>query len=200
MLIKVSDALDRLDEFRVHPLGFWYLKIKISDLFMVRMHVWTEKNRSNSFVENDIHQHSFHLVSRVLLGNIDNRLFNFVPNQAGSEVEYKIQYSGLRTTINPTGRVGYLSKIAQFSSPAGTSYELDAGIPHEITITKHPCVTSVLMEEKSAKTLCYGNDDSEPAGFRRSLTPSETAKLVEVLSNCIDAGEPSIGNHDLGPI
>lgn len=174
----VSQALERVEDFLLHPLGFFYLRSPAEEGIVRRIHIWLPNGSPNA--ENDRHSHSFGLTSTVLAGRMLNELFCFEKAHSGTETEYEVSYSTDASELLATGRKGRLLVEARFETLPGSTYYLEAGVIHRATVLDRPCVTVVETVERSKKILTYGRND-EPPFVRRRCTASEAEQIKRCL-------------------
>jgi hypothetical protein len=132
-------------------------------------------------VGNDRHQHSFEIYSNVRMGCMRSEIYRFTEKPDGAEHEFAVRYEKGCSTLTPTGRTGVLEAIAAFESRAGSSYSLNAGIIHRVSVLVRPCITFLTTVERSVPIFSYGNDVEEPAFERRFVNDAETDEIVRLL-------------------
>lgn len=173
-------ALNQVENFLLHPLGFFYLRSPSDDGVSKRLHVWLPDGAANP--ENDRHSHSFNLSSTVAAGRLLNELYRFEVDAAGIETEYEVSYSKNISQIQPTGRRGDLLVEARFETLPGSTYYIEAGVVHRATVLERPCVTIVETVERSKNILTYGNQ-GEPPFIRRSCNAVEMEQIKKCLED-----------------
>lgn len=178
-MIELASAINCSAKFRLHPLGFYYLKYRSASSVSRRLHVWLQSDPDHP--KNDRHQHSFDIDSTVMTGCVRNELFKFEEAPDGIEREFAVTYEGGRSSLSPTGRVGILGLFAAFDSAVGGSYFLNAGVIHCVTATERPCVTMLTTSEREIPIFAYGNDTSEPPFVRRLVDMYESQQIKELL-------------------
>jgi hypothetical protein len=175
-------AIEKIEHFRLHLLGFFYLLQSQGNGWSRRVHVWLpETERTVQNVANDRHQHSFDIHSTVRMGCMRSEIFRFTESPEGSEREFKVTYGNDRSSVSPTGRTGVLEITAFFESNAGSCYFLKAGVIHRVSITVRPCITFLTTEEHGVPIFSYGDDPEEPAFERRLANPAEKDEIVRLL-------------------
>jgi hypothetical protein len=172
-------VIRRSAEYRLHPLGFFYLEDRIAKDRTRRTHVWLPGS-SNS-PENDRHQHSFDINSSVVLGCIRSELFRFQEIPSGTEREFAVTYDKGRSILLPTGRIGNLELISAFETAAGSSYFLRAGVIHRVAASEKPCITILTTQEHGVPIFSYGSNESEPRFERRLVTAREECQIDEIF-------------------
>lgn len=175
---NLVEAAERAVEFRLHPLGFFYLQDLVEEGRFRRVHVWLPGGPDRP--ENDRHQHSFDIESVMIAGRMRSELFRFVEDSGGIEVEYAVSYEGKTSILSPSGRRGLLLPIASFETIAGAKYRLEAGVIHRVSVTEKPCVTMLETQERHIRIFSYGRDN-EAAFDRRLCTKSEAEEIRRQL-------------------
>ena len=176
---EAPSVIERAAEFRLHPLGFFYLLDRHLDGNLQRFHVWTAEGEDRH--ENECHQHSFDIHSVILLGRMRSELFSFVETSGGQEQEFKVLYKNGKSTLLPTGRAGVLEALSTFESSTGNRYFLRAGVIHRVTIVEWPCVTALQTIDRGISIFSYGGNADESPFDRRLVTEAEADEIIRVL-------------------
>ncbi|TJX60093.1 MAG: hypothetical protein E5W21_13350 [Mesorhizobium sp.] len=172
---ELAEAVQRASEFRLHPLGFFYLQDAVGKGRMRRVHIWLPDGPDRP--ENDRHQHSFDIESVVVAGRMRSELFRFEEGKPdGPEVEYTVTYDGHESILMPTGRRGRLLPIVSFETAAGTSYRLESGVIHRVAVICRPCITVVRTFERHVPIFSYGHEEEE--AFDRRLCAEGEAEQI----------------------
>lgn len=172
-------ALDRGAEFRLHPLGFFYLQDTAPPDTNWRIHVWLPGKYDHP--ELDKHQHSYDITSSIKMGRLKSEIFQFRSSADGTQREFAVSYEGDSSVLAPTGRYGQLELLSEFESAVGTSYHLRAGVIHRVLVLERPCVTTLLTRERGIGIYSYGEQLSEPPFARRLVDTAEARQIDEVL-------------------
>jgi hypothetical protein len=180
-MITPVEAMEQVEDFRVHPLGFFYLRVAGDGALSRRFHVWLTSGSQPP--ANDQHSHSFDITSRVLCGVLRNELLAFSETPSGDLSEFAVTYGSSGSALQPTGRRGTLGKIGCFDSFAGSTYFLGAGIVHRTAILERPCITTLTTVERGEPIFSYGTDLSEPPSDRRRVNRDEATEILRVLSS-----------------
>nr|WMC98908.1 hypothetical protein RAR13_09510 [Aminobacter aminovorans] len=174
------EAADRVREFRLHPLGFFYLQVGEGEGRAQRVHVWLPGGPDRP--ENDRHQHSFDIDSLVVAGRMRSELFSFEEVEGGPEAEFAVAYEGKASILSPSGRKGQLLPIVSFDTVAGATYRLEAGVIHRVAVTERPCITLVQTQERHIPIFSYGHED-EATFDRRLCSDGEAEEIRHQLIN-----------------
>jgi hypothetical protein len=177
-MITLAIAAERSKEFRLHPLGFFYLQHSNQ-----RLHVWLTEGPHCA--ENDRHIHSFDINSKVIVGSMRNELFQFQEAPSGTDREFLVAYEGGHSILSPTGRMGSLTMFSAFDSVAGASYFLEAGVIHRVIVTEKPCVTALKTEERGIRSLSYGRQANELPFDRRLVNRHEVDEIRNLLNGIV---------------
>jgi hypothetical protein len=177
-MTDLATAINRSTDFRLHPLGFFYLQNSLAPGTSQRVHVWLPVGPDRA--ENDSHQHSFDIKSKIMIGSMRNELFRF-QTPGGTEREFSVSYKDGRSILSPTGRSGTLALFSAFDSNAGSSYFLEAGVIHRVMVTKRPCVTMLRTEERGIQIFSYGGQRDETPFVRRIVNASEAYQIEQLL-------------------
>ena len=102
----LHSARQRVAEFRLQPLGFYYLHDNQAGGASHRMHISLPGGPDPT--ENDQHQHKFDMWSQVLWGALRSDVFRFLEEQSGGEIEFEVTYADGHSILMNTGRVGKL--------------------------------------------------------------------------------------------
>lgn len=172
-----------VSDFHLHPLGFYYLQAHSSATGACRIHVWLNESRSYA---HKIHSHSFDIESRVVSGGLKSDIFEFVQQTNGKYFEYAVTYEGDKSELIPTQRRGDLVRCCTFISTEGDKYFLRAGLVHEVSTVRVPCITVFTSIERGADIRSYGDERPEIPFVRRPVNPQEIERLREVLVHMED--------------
>lgn len=174
-MTELAEAARRAREFRLHPLGFFYLQDAAGEGRTRRIHVWLPDGPDRP--ENDRHQHSFDIESFVVAGRMRSELFRFEELAGGSDAEYAVTYDGQESILKPSGRSGKLFPIASFETVAGSGYRLEAGVIHRVAVMQRPCISVVRTLERRIPIFSYGHETE--AAFDRRLCSADEAELIQ---------------------
>jgi hypothetical protein len=179
-MTDVRHAISRVLEFRLHPLGFYYLEDKLGGGGGQRIHVWLSEGPDGA--ENDKHQHTFDIASTIVEGCIRSELFQFLERTDGSEREFSVIYGEGHSTLSFTGRLGVVQLLCSFESVKGSGYFLKAGTIYRVVALERPCVTVLKTQERNIPIFAYGTEPNEAPFERRHVDAGEARQLSQVLS------------------
>jgi hypothetical protein len=182
-MIKLADGLERLHEFRVHPLGFYYLQNDLGDGIVHRLHVWTEQGLNAP--DKDRHSHAYDIESKVVIGAIRSEVFDFRETPEGLDVEFLVGYDGTKSTLAATGRRGVLVPVVAFETSATCRYRLEAGVVHRVTVMQRPCVTIFSTRDRGLPIHSYGDGESERPFSRNNVSVEERGAIAVALRQAL---------------
>jgi hypothetical protein len=179
----LHSARQRVAEFRLQPLGFYYLHDTQSGGASHRMHIWLPGGPDPT--ENDQHQHRFDIWSLVVLGSLRNDVFSFLEGQGDKDLEFEVAYANGHSVLRTTGRTGRLEPICTFETRTGGNYFLKAGIIHRAVALEKPCVTLLTANDQDIKVFAYGKRSTEPPSERRFVNAMEVEQISTLLDSII---------------
>jgi hypothetical protein len=115
-----------------HPLGFIHVKLaqgEVNDSF--RMHVWSSAYRDSREQGEKIHDHLFHIKSRVVFGSIKNVRYQFIPKVGGGHRVVQVDYAPQHSSLRETGIYGNLEEVSGDLFQAPTEYMVSKFELHE---------------------------------------------------------------------
>ena len=180
---ELIQAAYRVREFRIHPLGFFYLKDSVGEGLARRIHVWLAD--SPVMATNHLHLHSFEIKSVVVVGKLRNELFRYRETVEGVFIEFEVSYEEGKSILRRTGRFGELDGIGSFETVAGARYHLEAGVLHRVTVNAAPCVTVSFTIERGVRICSYGLTEEEQPFVRRLVTREEADQIAAALDNVL---------------
>lgn len=117
-----------------HPLGFIHTKLaqgSTGDTF--RLHIWSSDHHDDQEQQDKIHDHRFHISSRVVFGSVGNTLYSFESDVKGSHRELRVDYQPRGSILRETGNFGSLTQVGTKVHVAPTKYNIAAFDLHETT-------------------------------------------------------------------
>ena len=168
---------ERIIDFQVHPLGFYYLVLSSGEV-TTRLHVYTDTVDFSR--DNEWHTHEFDLNSEVVVGALQNSIGRFIAGQGKPVQEFVVRYEADRSTLEATGNWGEISELVEFTTSAGKTYSIKAGTIHRVMSVETPCVTHVRMRHHGGDILSYGT--AETPFERRQVNADEVCKIYEILT------------------
>ena len=180
---ELAGAARRSGEFRLHPLGFFYLRNDVGQGVTRRVHVWLPNGGDRP--ENDRHVHSYEIESLVVAGKIRSELFRFRQTAEGADLEFAVSYDVGKSILRPTGKRGVLDAMASFDSAAGARYHIEAGVIHRVTVDAVPCVTVVTTSERGIPIYSYGLGDEKQPFVRRGVKNDESRRIRATLEEML---------------
>lgn len=180
---NIEIAIENIESFKRHPLGFFYWASDKSEIEKQRVHIWLPDQLIEP--ENNCHQHSFDIESKILMGRMKSTKFKFTERIGGAQKEFKVEYNDTNSALLPTGRSGGLSVISDEEYAAGDQYSLFSGEIHKVSILEKPCVTILTTVERYKPVFAYGEDNEEPTFDRKKVNANEINEIFRVFENLL---------------
>lgn len=179
--------------FRKHPLGFVYAKEPLVDGSKIRIHYWpyTEHQNQGEF---EFHDHSFHLRSAVLAGEIVNINCQAVASDKPKWAEFQTTYQEGRSTIKHTGMHRDLQVIDVGIHDQGTCYSVPKGVVHRAISTTKPTLTAVLetsIEETAAPRVYSRAETVDRRAFDRDIAEDAVLRELDHTLNQLLQSRPT---------
>lgn len=119
-----------------HPLGFIHVKIAqgpLGDTF--RMHLWSSQYRNADEQTDKIHDHLFHVRSRVVYGGVRNVQYRFIPRINGGHREVRIKYGPTGVVLQEGNVFGDIEQVSSDIFMAPADYSISKTELHETSIS-----------------------------------------------------------------
>jgi hypothetical protein len=140
----------------VHPLGFVHVDLSralgLVWPWRIRLHLWEgypERRRDGLGV---LHDHSWNLYSRILIGELENRTYDFNPDNSGNAYLGMLAYTGDHEALISCTR-GRFSRKSSLAVTIGERYELPSGVLHKTLVKGLPLATVVISQEQTADRI-----------------------------------------------
>lgn len=118
-----------------HPLGFFCIRWNLDEARSLRIHVWDRRFDWTQTPNWPIHDHVFAFRSAVLRGAIQNKTYDLIQNTSKRRWEiYDVNYINQCSVLTPRAFTNALRVSGSTLQPAGSTYELPAGILHRSTL------------------------------------------------------------------
>lgn len=162
-VLRCLSSGKHLQQASWHPLGFVHAELARNRYFAYRFHIWPPGERRPKTPNWQIHNHVFSLISRVLVGSIENRLYDVVdaPKGVAAKQLYEVAYGNGASELRPTGRfVDVVTSSVQTHS-APMVYEVPCGVFHESFVGHLDVVATMVRTDfmESASPLVVGDVD-----------------------------------------
>jgi hypothetical protein len=123
-----------------HPYGFWVFLLDRTDFQEWRFHLWGRNQRPSAGMPAPIHTHDKFVDSRVLIGELENLVYEATPTQAGGLPVYEAPQIGdkyrpanknllIKTADRRIPRLAHCQTLIQ-----GQSYTVPAHAFHEAKV------------------------------------------------------------------
>lgn len=127
-----------------HPLGFVSLLLKKGDGWALKLHYWPMETRRPKTPDWQIHDHRFHLESRVLNGALDNWTYRI--EEGGSDRLLPVSYSGKDSVIEPSGRPVTAVLEKKETHSAGAVYTIPRTTFHQSFVSLDSCAITIVLQ------------------------------------------------------
>lgn len=162
---------------RKHPLGFAVARIA-SSTEQLRLHLWSAFGAEQ--VGFEIHNHSFDLISQVVLGSIRQRLYHAGPNPSGQNAIYDVLYQNDTSLLKKRDDYVDLTIVRDEIIPSGSQYSVSCSHLHRSDL--HNCteaITLVFTQERGNPPITVGPRDG-PAELAFFRAKRQQAALREI--------------------
>jgi hypothetical protein len=174
--ISISDLINELVSIRnrggkilSQPLGFYRILITAKDGtspgFM--LHAWLDKEqpRQSQNRTRDIHSHTFDMRSKVLIGELENELYNVVEDLKGDyQIAYIRQDGAIATRVITDTKVKMVLDYDEIVG-AGEIYGFPSRRFHCTVIHEYPTITLMqkehMLTDNAVNILQFPHTDSE---------------------------------------
>lgn len=150
-----------------HPLGFVSLTLESGDTWALKLHYWPPNQRVPKSPVWPIHDHSFHIDSRVLWGEIESELFDVLDGD--SQQLYQVQYTGKDSKLMPTERTVTLKSLGREVHRQGARYQIPKGLFHRSIVPPDRSAVSVVLKSEGFEhaPLVIGDKAGTPVPYLR---------------------------------
>jgi hypothetical protein len=177
---------------RVHPNGFIQLDLDhVADGWhashhrghsggRTRLHIWNPPGVTlpHQDTVNEIHDHVFDMLSTVMIGALEQQLYEFVPGRDDGDIyeRYTAVYQkGADSRLQPTGERGVLELVESLTVKAGQSYTQPAFTLHdslacELVVT---IMEKTEIHEGDATVICPVDQPPDNSFDRASALPAD---------------------------
>lgn len=164
---------------RLYWFGLGFIQIKINDVY--RVHIYTDKLPRTSNIE-EIHNHRYHFVSRILKGTLEQTLYDVVKDEKGENIltqetcnpHTKKAFPEFRVTVNEMGRQTFAK---------GSEYYIDQMQFHRVYSKDAITLLCRSIVQRSEADVVYHEDLSPVCPFSVKVTEAELWKIVEEALN-----------------
>ena len=134
-------------ECTAHPLGFFLFRVWTTDAVTLRLHYWPAKLRPQPVALTPIHDHVWHLRSRVLLGQLTNIVVEVEDQRSGEYDLGVITQIDRQDAVSPTDRRVAIRREIRSIHAAGDYYELVPGIFHFTEVPDNNATATIVRSE-----------------------------------------------------
>lgn len=179
-------------EGKWHPLGFMVYHLGVDrSRRSLRLHIWPEGKRVKSAEGPHIHNHAWHIASRVLVGRYTDSFFSVIePEVLPSDSDvvlrpYTLRYKSGGTDFLETDGTQRIAKVIERRSrDAGDTHEIKEGIFHVPTISQDRLTATLVLDSPSFKyntTVIIQGPRKILEAQRRVISYPEALKTKEQL-------------------
>jgi hypothetical protein len=194
-IIKKDSPKDLKIDIQQHPLGFFCIKWKISELCELRLHIWNGNFGWTQSPNWPIHDHTFNFISHVLTGLIQNKIYyEFNSIDKNPWKIYKVSYSNSdsKSKLEPSSSNCNIKMISQCLHKPGDFYSMQHGVLHRSTLRSASAVsllaTTKLSHIQSIPRVVGDQTDLQVEYDRTIHTPLDVFTMakycIDLLSHC----------------
>ncbi len=163
-----------------HPLGFVSSTLQADDSGILKLHLWPRGERRPKQPNWAIHDHSFHISSRVLAGKVQNVSYEVIPGESARR--YTVSYTNFDSVLVATSETVDCITVATKTMVAGDRYELPLGTYHETIVPAPEMSLTIVLKsggEKVPPNVIGELDIPELEMYKRTSYPGH--KIIELL-------------------
>lgn len=174
---------------QIHPLGFLAVRWELGGGKELRLHIWSKDVKISQLPNWPIHDHVFSFRSVVLVGRVQNKLYELVDFAVGRSVVniFEVHYVDNTSTMVWSGAKAKIKPTRTNIQISGSYYDLPEKILHRSVLRSDFAVT-VLATQKNpdnslnARVIGAGNV-FVPQSFNRTTTCLSTVRslLIKAL-------------------
>ncbi len=174
-----------------HPLGFFACRWPIGESETLRLHLWDKRFEWAQEPGWEIHDHVFSFSSVVLLGSLQNCIYEIdeAHKGPGHQSLYEVAYDGATSSMRAIRSNVSLEAVSDATESFGSRYEMESGVLHASRLLSDRAVTLLATR---ADGLGYAPRVVSPhrrgiVAFDRSPTSSlETSSLLTEYANQLE--------------
>ena len=164
-----------------HPLGFVSATLLKQEDQTLKIHLWPRGTRKEKEPNWPIHDHSFHITSRVLVGEVGNAEYRVT---RGHQFRlYRVEYHGNDSVLCPTNECVDCVEHCRTVTRAGAEYALPLGVYHQNVVPRSETALTLVIKAGAAKQSpnVVGDLVAPHLPIYRRV-PFATTDILEVLS------------------
>ena len=151
-LIKiVKDFIIRRNpDSLLHPHGFWVVLLNKTEQEEWRFHYWPKHSRPIVGMPATIHTHDKVVESRILLGELQNKIYNLDYIESDGQPIYEVEYHGdkhIQNTFNVLNITNKRAKAAikqESILTLGDSYRVEPHTYHEAVVAENTAAATIV--------------------------------------------------------
>jgi GrpB-like predicted nucleotidyltransferase (UPF0157 family) len=149
--LPTPELIKELEDFKSiqplwHPLGFVSCTLISTDSWALKIHLWPKNDRKPKTPNWEIHDHLFHIDSRVLKGTIRNIMFK--ETQGTSLEHYTALYNEKNSVLTPVGKFCDVQVHSDVELRAGSRYIMESGEFHQGHVKNDNLTVTLVLKSK----------------------------------------------------
>jgi len=133
-----------------HPLGFVSATLLKDESGTLKLHFWPKGDRRSKTPDWPIHDHAFHISSRVLVGTVGSVRYEVA--SGSTHRRYSVVYSDSDSKLKPTEHLVSCREAGRAIMQAGTKYELPIGTYHENIVPAAELALTLVLKSSALYT------------------------------------------------
>jgi hypothetical protein len=187
----MSEVVPHLERFsgKWHPIGFQAYHLGVNRKgYSLRLHIWPEGERRKSEVGPHIHDHAWHLASRVLAGTYVDNIYTPIeidPDHDGEEGDMNLRVFNLaygehgQDTLRATGVTRSLRVISRRTFEAGRIHTIRDGVTHLPVVPEGSFAATLVVDAPSTGRLTNVYIDTDRSILDASRVMIDPTEAVE---------------------
>ena len=177
--IATSKALK--NEISIHPYGFHIIKIRITQEYQLRLHLWLQNIRPMQEPEWLPHDHCFDIDSLILTGEMRHKTWDIDMSSNNRGVIYDVAYQADTSILSKTTNITGLSLKKDEIYPEKCIYHLGREIFHSIEVPAEQLLSTLCVASKfsSSPSRVFGAIGGlDRYVFNRRKVPSDRISIL----------------------
>lgn len=183
--VGITQGTELAPTIQYHPLGFFCVRWDLDDARSVRIHIWNRRFDWRQDPNWPIHDHVFSFKSMVLHGMVQNKTYSLADTSRNQPkwAIYEVSYGDQKSRMTPLQNAIGLRISGANRQPAGSMYELPAGVLHRSTLRSDQGITVLATKTDPArhnKPRVIGTSGRFELEFdRQTVNQENNLKIVE---------------------
>lgn len=178
-----------------HPLGFLACRWLLGNRQVLRLHLWSKEFGWAQESGWEIHNHVFSFSSLLLLGVLNNQVYEvneITQPSCGEHTVYEVSYKDSKSRMTPIQRGAMLKLISNSTESMGSRYAMDAGVFHSSELISDRALTVLATYADDASQIVprvISTHQRESISFDRSpMSKSAVSSLLSEFSMYVENG------------